>query len=334
MPDETAGQVSVDDAIDAGFAAAMKGSEAAGETTSAASGEKPAGDTDGQAASDQSESTDKAADQTDDTADEHDILSIEERKNLTPEQQKAYKKLMASYTQKTQSLAEQRKQLESERDRYGRYADLIEAFESNPEETLRHLTRQYNIAPEQAQDTNAGQPEPAGLKVYLKNLLGEGNEAFAEKLAEGLEKYVESRIDERTESKLKPLMETQRQLTERAALEKTQTEMKAFETRHPDWKEYEPVIVKLAQEKIHPAPGMATTDYLEILYQLATANKSKAATTTEVVEKLKRAVSAAEPRTQGVKDQIVSPAAPVFKNLDDAMDKAFEAAKRGEVWEQ
>ena len=141
MPEETAEKLSLEEAIDAGFAKAT----ADAESTVADDGEQDS-DTKGQEENNQPEQTDKAAGQADEAAEENiDLLSKEDRDKLDEKGKEAYKKIMKAYTQKTQELSRERKEFEKNRDIFDKYKNVLESLEDDPKETLIQLNKMYDI---------------------------------------------------------------------------------------------------------------------------------------------------------------------------------------------
>jgi uncharacterized protein YcaQ len=103
--------------------------------------------------------------------------------------------------------------------------------------------------------------------------------------------------------------------------------MNDFSEKHPNWKQHEPAMEALGK-KLQPH-GMGEMEWMETLYRLV-APQTPTTVTASVVEKIVKAAAASDetsgtPMTESrVKSQPAGKAS--FKS-------AFEAAKRGEVWE-
>lgn len=261
------------------------------------------------------------------TTETDELLTKDEVAKLSPEGQANYKKMQKAYTQKTQTLAAERKKLEN-------WQNVIDAFEADPVGTLRKIAPQYGLqfaeaaakeAEETTQDPNA--EVTAQMQTELRELLGPEQEA----LADGLTKIFDRALRSATQSAVKAEVEPLKQRDQERALEEitttTETEMKAFGDKHKDWKQHEPKMLEIGK-KLLPAEGMTTADYLETLYYLATKDQSEAEQVNKVVERINKAASSAEPQESAVNTTRVTPARPKRPTLEEA----FEAAEKGIAW--
>jgi hypothetical protein len=261
------------------------------------------------------------------TADEPELLSKEEVAKLTPEQQANYKKMQKVYTQKTQKLAAERKKLEQ-------WNDVIEAYEQDPKAVLRTLAKQNDLklAEEAAteQKTSAVAAEKAdGMQVKLRTLLGEENQALADGLAQIFREELQAASKQVVASELEPIKNRQQALEMEAVQKSTVADLEGLTSRHPDWKEYEPKMMEIAN-KWTPAANanMDTAEYLDTLYRLASLDADEATQTKKVIDRLNKSAKAAEPAKEAVNSQITTPARPKKPTIQEA----YDAAKKGIVW--
>ena len=328
MPEETVKPVSFDQAFAAAKTELDKPEPVAEKTVEAPKGDdtKPA-----EAKETKPEQTDKPADQASETGEENELLSIEERAKLNAEGKKAYEKLMKSYTPKTQAIAAERKKIAEERETLAKHKELIEAFESDPKETLRRLAKVYDVP---LQDTKpesvkAVESQVSEMSADLLNVLGADNTELAQALSGVFEKHMKRVAETVTKTEVEPMRKTLDETSQRAIAEAAESDMKVFESKHKDWKQFEPQIVELGK-KFQPAPGakMSPVEYLDILYQLATADRSKASLTADVINRLNESAKSVESPATGVTDQNVTPVAPEHPTIE----QAYEAAKKGIRW--
>lgn len=269
----------------------------------------------------------KAEAQPKETAEETELLSKEQVASLTPEQQANYKKMQKAYTQKTQKLAAERKALEQ-------YKDLIEAYEDDPKALVKTLAKHHDL--KLAEEVAAEQKSAAAvteqsnaLQADLRALLGEDNAPLADGLAKIFEKHLQAASRQVVSSELAPLQQRQQQLEMESVQKSTAAEFDAMTSRHPDWKEYEPAMLELAQ-KWQPADRtkMSTAEYLDMLYRIVNLDSSEAKQTAKVMERLNKSAAAAEPAKEAVNSQITTPQRPKKPTIQEA----FAAAKKGIVW--
>jgi hypothetical protein len=254
------------------------------------------------------------------------LLSADEVSKLKGKDLDAYRKMQKAYTQKTQRLAAERKQIEE-------YQDLINQFQTNPTETIAKLANVYGLKvekPEAVRMEQTVQNAAQNSVQELRQALGPEGEVLADRLAPVFENLARRIAESVVKAEVDPIRTQQEQATAQALASEAESDLEAFGTRHPDWKSYEQTIVELGN-KFQPAVGsnMSADEYLDTLYYLASRGKSEAKATSEVVSRLNKAVKSASQATQEVKDKNVSPSAPP----NATFKQAWEAAKRGEKWD-
>ncbi len=279
----------------------------------------------------QAEETEKAPDQPLESAESEELLSSEEQAKLTAEQKKTYKAMQKAYTQKTQKLSAKLKETESLSE-LAEYRPLIDSFKANPQETLKNLAKHYgfNMA-EAKQEPKAETIDPAVQNAVeqMRKAFGPDGEPLADQLAPIMHELARSVAQSVMDTGIKPIKQQQDEITYKTVAAETDVEMKSFEKGHPDWKQHEPAMLKLSQT-IVPATGaeISASEYLELLYTIATKDQRAKDATTDVVKKLNAVVKASEPPDSGVKDQNITPASPKRPTIE----QAFEAAKKGIKW--
>lgn len=269
----------------------------------------------------------QAEDQSTEAAeDTESLLTKEEEAALKGEAAKQYKQMQRAFTQKTQKLSEERKKIEQ-------WQTFIDSFQANPQETLKRLAGSYGlqVAEPEQQRMNTTVQEVADESVQqLREALGPEGTVLADRLAPVFENLARRIAQTVVKTEVDPIKEAQQRATAEAMAAEAESELEAFGKRHADWKEYESKIVELGK-KFQPAQNseMDTSEYLDMLYFLATKDRTDAATTKSVVDRLNKSVRAAAQETAGVSQKVVTPAAPKKPSFQEA----WQAAKRGERWE-
>jgi len=274
-------------------------------------------DDDTQEGSDDSESGDSSSESQTDEADEQDagapqgegeeeLLSSEELEALKDNPKALRKALNRAYTQKTQALAEQRR--------------FAEAFRTDPQGTLRRVAAALGMrvtAPESKEQVD---------EIHATLV-----DTFGEEIAGKFRPVMDKLIKQAVEAQVQPLRQAQEQVLSQAATTQSQTVLKAFGEKYPDWKKHEKAMLEHAK-KIVPSGngGMTEFEYLEILYHQATRKSSEAETTKKVVDRLTKGAKKTDKPTRGAP---ASKVASTSSGRVPTFEEAFEAAKRGELLE-
>lgn len=255
---------------------------------------------------------------------------------------KLRKALEGAFTTKTQALAAERRSVE----RLQSYADIIDAYESDPVATIRELARQNGM--EFTPDETPAGETPAGtgstdatttvdaVLTEFKEALGPELEYLADGLAPAITKLVERLAAAQVAKAVDPLKKGTEQLLSKAATEQTETIMKGFGEKYPDWQTHEPAMLALAQ-KLSPN-GMDEAEYLDHLYALVTRDTSAKTIDAKVADGVKKAIAKMEQgarntegRDRETPDGKVTTGPPAGRAPD--FHEAYAAAKRGERWE-
>lgn len=287
-----------------------------------------------------SQQTDPAAGATDDTAPEEvssGLLSQAEYDKVKDDPAAFRKALLKGFTQKTQQLASDRKEL-------GSWATIREAFQEDPLKALKGLAAQFDVEirdPEKATAqgtattqavTDAGDQAVAKLKTVLTKV---GLDEIADELSPIIREIAEAAAGKATE----PYRSQQEQLIDESAQREANATLEAFGKSHPDWKPGNDVDKAMAvlSKKLPVARDektgkalMTDTEYLEHLHFLATKDTRIAEAAQAAVDRMtKSAAAAAEGQTRTVAGTTVTKKAPANATFNDAA----EAAKAGVRWE-
>ncbi len=250
------------------------------------------------------------------------LLSAEERKELEgkpPEER--IKGFQRAFTRKSQELSEQRKSLEQ-------YQQLIQAFEQDPDATIRYLAEQRGLklsGKEAEAKPDAPQPSADTVKA-LEEQLGPELAFLAPKLAAAMETMLSKAVT--------PLAEQHERMLSEQAKQATESVLKAFDSEKPEWRKHEAQVAEL-MSRYQPAPkaGVDEGQYLRDMYKLASHSISEAEKVKQVAERMEKAAAKSESSGSGVSAQRVSKAAPKFESMTEAIGAALDAARRGEQWE-
>jgi hypothetical protein len=263
---------------------------------------------------------------TEETAENNELLTKEEVATLSKEAQANYKKMQKAFTTKTQKLAADRKEVE----RLKKYQEIIDSFETDPEGTVKKLASQYGVTLEapKKEPSQTKQDELNEMQAELRQLLGEENE----QLADGLFHIFNKRLEAQGNT-LKTVSERQEIAIREAVAASTESDLKTFEQKHPDFKAHEKVMLELSKKWMpNPSSSLEVDEYLETLYEMATARASKTATkaqqTKEVLDRINKAAASSETKDSVVSENKITPVKP----KRPTMEEAFEAAKKGITW--
>lgn len=249
------------------------------------------------------------------------LLSAEEQKLTGEAREKA---LNRAWTQKTQNLAEQRKQLEA-------LQPLLEALQQDPKAAVTQLAQELGL-----EITPATGAEPAKVQEVTEEINAELTALLGPELGKSLGSIIEkaaTRIAAKAIEPVKSLSERQQLEAEVARSDAAIEQLKA---KYPDAPKFDKKMAELSK-MIHPVEGaMNAYQYLEMLYHLATRDISKAEARKEAIKAIEKSARSSESSTSAASSSQIKPAPPdAIKgaSLDKAIDLAYAAAKRGERWE-
>jgi hypothetical protein len=261
------------------------------------------------------------------TSDEQ-LLSDEDYNKLKKDPEALRKALNKAATKKFQKLSAERKELEKERERVKEYNDLITRFETNSEEAYKWLGERLGIkhpGEEARQETAVSNAANSAVDL-LKDAFGPEGEILAERLGPVIQTIAKSIAEEYMSKEVKPLKEAQEAQRIEAIKAESNSEWKSFCKTHSDAPSFEKKMVDLGQ-RLQPAPGMDTQEYLDQLYYLASRDVTEADKTKQVVDRLNKSARSAQP-TAEISSERVTPTAPKRPSFQEA----FQAAKRNERW--
>lgn len=250
------------------------------------------------------------------------LLTDAEFGDLTKTQKdpaKVLAELNKVFTQKTQTLAAERKALTKAQP----YMELIEAFETDKEGTLAKMAKEmgFTLNKDTVQTEAAAKPAVDDTIAEFKKSLGPEYEYLAEALAPAVSALVQ-RV---TAGAVEPLKKEQATILSKQAEDETTKVMAAFETKRPGWKKHEPAMLALSQ-KVQPH-GMGELDYLDHLYTMVTMDERIADGVKQHIAKVTKAAAESEgaPGSTVPDGQVKTPAPgkPSFR-------EAAAAALRGE----
>jgi hypothetical protein len=260
---------------------------------------------------------DAPSDTPSDTDPETQLLTDDQVEALKDDPVKLRKELQRAFTRKTQKLADERRELEP-------FRDLIAAYREDPAGTIEDLARQSGLEVRKPSPADSPTSDPvADAKKVLLEALGPEYEDLAEKLGPAISKVAQleaARISQ-------PLQEAQALQLQTAMVREADNEMKTFGDTHPDWKQFEPEMTRLATV-IEPKRGahVDPQEFLDILYTRAKAGKAVADATKKVITKMTKAseASSAEPGAVGADKVALAP------NTPPTFRQAAEFARRGQ----
>lgn len=238
------------------------------------------------------------------------------------------KALKGRYTQKTQALAEERKAVAD----LSQHADFLRAYKANPEAALRAEAQKLGLqvgAP--IQETKAVETAQTAVDAALaqfKAALGPDLDFLAEPLAPAIKAMAETIAKQTVENATAPLKSAQQTLLDKAAEENSAAVLNTFTASHPDWKQHEPAMMKIAAD-FKPSEGMDPAKYLDTLYKLATYDTAQAEAVKAHHERMAKAAKTAETRTDGTSEKRVDTSSRKVSSIREAfLEAKAEATTR------
>lgn len=245
-------------------------------------------------------SPDESAGQEDDTDQPLTDEEIEALRNNPEELRKAVMR-GRDYTRKTTQLA--------------RLRDFGEAFSRDPRGVVRRLAAQVGMQlPDEPGSGSGAPPDP------VRDARDKIAEVLGEKAADVLVPILQSLADRSTA----PLATRVDELSGQTALAQAESVIETFTAQVPDWKKFEPAMVKLSQE-ISPRKGMDPLKWMRHLYTLASQGASNADRARKLVDRVTTSVRGSDSRTAGTQSSRVNQT----PNRPPTFDEAWSAAVRG-----
>ncbi len=260
------------------------------------------------------------------------LLDQETYDKLKANPEELRKALNKAFTQKTQELSEQRKQM-------GPYLELAKSLENDPKGTIQELAKRFGVTATEEKTVHATEQIVDKVSAILQKTLG----PEAGELVTALSTAIREAATEASQSlilkEVEPLKQQAMEERERTVTENVKQNLEAFGKDHPDWKQYEPKMVELSnkfQPSKDPTTGEYPTwkEYMESLYVLATAGAKKADIVKEAIKRMDESARKAETSDSGVATSHVVKSAPKYGNFNEAFKGAFEDAKAGVIYEK
>lgn len=225
-----------------------------------------------------------------------------------------------AFTQKTQALANERKELEHLR-------AFSDAWKADPTRAVKLLASQVGL-----EFREPAPPAPAvdavndALTNGLRQALGPEWGDLPDRLAPALAPLTQKIAEQAIAQALKPIKDDQEKLIKDSAEREMQAQMSAFEKKHPDFKQHESRMVELSQRFL-PAQGVSEQEYLEQLYFLAARDSLVSAEVQRAIAKIGKSAEGASgaPASVAASKVVTRPSGPI------TIAEAYAAAKRGET---
>jgi hypothetical protein len=278
-----------------------------------------------------SQDPDEAAGATDDTADDDlqtKFLSEAELDaiNAIEDLGKRQKALDRAWTQKTQRLSRERRDLSSRK-------AVLDSLDRDPLAFARQVLEQAGLEVHDPKaDTTTTTDLSAKVTEILKESLGPDYEDLLDKLAPGMFKAINAVVAEN----LKPLRDGQVELVRDSAIRETEVVFDAFTKKHPDWQQHESAMAELSR-KLPPGkdpktgkPLMEQPEYLELLYGMVTRDRQVGEGVKKVLARTTKAAETAVNDGKGIgADKVVArPAGPI--SFDEAGALAIKGIRVSE----
>ena len=248
------------------------------------------------------------------------------------------KALNKAWTQKTQKLAEDRKQFTEQQEALEPFTDLVKGLQENPLETVKALANHFKIQLGEAESKAEVKEAANELLADLKQSLGPDLEFLADKLAPVFERTVAKLASQAITKEVGPLKKQAQAMQEETVRQQIDANLGAFTKKYPDWKKHEAKMTEIGvrlQPAADPKTGKPPTwmDYMEDLYYLATKDGREGDIAKQTVERMKKAAEKTETTEGGVSQNRVTKSAPKEGTWSDKFNQAFEDAKAGIVYE-
>lgn len=255
----------------------------------------------------------EAGDPESEDSDEDDILDPEEYEKVKGDPKAYHKALNRAFTRKNQGLAP--------------YRDFIEALNENPRQAALELAQSLGltVATPDKSKTEEEVAEDLSTKITkaVKAQLGPDYDDLSDKLGRAIEEAAKLVAEEA----VRPLRGQTHDIIRDSAQREAGVAIDAFAKAHPDWKKHEKEMVRL-MAKYPAGNGVATADYLEDIYTLATAGGKRGDSLKKAVKRMAASASV-DGKTSSVSDKQVT--RNPGRNL--TFDEAAAMASRGETIE-
>jgi hypothetical protein len=246
------------------------------------------------------------------------------------------KALNQAWTQKTQALSAQQKQLEP-------LIQLAKGLSESPQKTIQELARSLNVelspsaSPEKAAAVAA--ETTANLLDSLRESLGPEYDFLADKIAPAIEQAIRNKTADIIGREIEPIRQQARQREEEAVVQRVDLNIEAFSKKHPDWKQYEAQMSDIGKRLVpqhDPQTGQPASweSYMEDLYFLATKDVREADIAKRTIERMQKSADKSDAPDSGVSNNRVGKTAPARKGSFDAdFEEAANDARAGIIYQ-
>ena len=255
---------------------------------------------------------DGADDDTDTDADDEGVLS------LTPQElseiksnsslRKLYKSLHKAATDKFEAIAQDRA--------------IIQSIREDPQLAARTLAKIAGL--DISEPTKKAGPESEAADAITQGLA----DVIGPEAAQALRPVLDGLVNQQVQNALAPVNQKTESLRLHALAVRSDAEVEAFKSKHKG--DFDAAIEKKMVELTRLLPAgenVEPSQYLELIYQLATSGKTKSEAVKAVTARMTKAAETAEPTT-GPGAKAVKPALDLRgKTLDEAMDLAVSFAR-------
>jgi hypothetical protein len=262
-------------------------------------------------------------DQPDESTDDQ-LLTPDEVSRLKGKELDLYRKAQKAFTQKSQKLAEQRRELEP-------YQEFIKSYQEDPRKTIQWLAEQHgiNFRESDSRAETAAKVEAATktLTDELRAALGEDFDFIGAKIGPTLERSIKSIVDE----SIKPIAQLTNQINLEAAQKKTEAVLQSFDQKHPGWRKHEKAMIDLASKIT--VKNMDEADFMEMVYGHVTRDLAIAKEARSIVNKINASAAKSESPEGGVEQSRIAPTLQ-GKSFKDKFQSAWNLAKQGVTLER
>jgi len=265
------------------------------------------------------------------TDDDEPLLSAEEEAALEGKSiEEVRKGFQRAYTKKTMALAEQRKALEAERKAIESWRQAIELYGENPTEFIRSLAQRHGLTVSGGEVPRKETETPVA-DDFLKGLREDPELSFlADRLQPVFEAFEKRLTNHVLKTEIEPLKAAEAERRKQAVAAETEKAFREFGARHKGWEKYADKMRELS-EHLQPAGNMTMVDYLEVLWKVVQADLHAVEATKKALNRVGKAIKAAEPPQVGVNEKNVTRTLPKNADFEERFDAAWDAALRGEV---
>lgn len=204
---------------------------------------------------------------------------------------------------------------------------------------FRRFMNQYNQNPQAAvaalaaglgmQVGSGSKPESAPAASRLDGVKQKLEQKYGKEVADNLFPLIKEVATAVAGEEVESVRAAQQQIQAAAAEANSKATLKAFEAKHPDWKKYEPAMVKIART-LKVAEGADEGEYLEDLYTLAKSRSNGGSRVAGAIRRMAEKAGKPTAKPTSVPGRRVSKG-PTGRT--PTFDEAFEAASRGEVFD-